>query len=627
MLRINNKYPFTFLVILLISLNAHAQYNKANTSISGNIKQNDALKSESYFTDCAGLALPDVENPPLLLNIKNLERKHSFNKEVEIIKQQKTIEKLKDTLNNSIENPTTSSTIGTNFKGNIFNGGAPPDNTIAVSELGMVVSVINCNIAYYNSIGTQLYTGSFWELFKDPSLTELIFDPVVMYDSQQDRFVLIALHGFNTSTSKLIIAFSKTNNPLNGWWVYKLSGNPLNNNCWLDYPKLGMSNNEVFVTGNLFSDLSGFDQSVIYQINKTDGYAGSTLSWSIWSNIAGNPITIIPASYGQKGNYGPGLYFVNQPPASGNKVELYEITNDQNANPQLIRNTIFKSDYTPSGYALQSGTPVQLITGDCRIQNAFYLDGIIHYVFQSDYQNSNYTGINYNRLNVSSLTNSSFVYGEIGFDCSFPSLASYATNDKDKTIAFCYLRSGASIFPETRTIKFNNNQTWSSSVLVKAGNTFVDAFEFDNYVRWGDYTGIAYRYNSNGAEVWLAGCYGVRQNLLGTNYNCFNTWIAQVSDATMSSIDNKTETLNNIRVWPNPSIDLVNVEFHSMQTDKIQIEILDLSGKVLKTLFNGFTKKGKNLLTFNKDVLPSGTYFLVIKSSHKTLKFEKLIVD
>jgi hypothetical protein len=464
-------------------------------------------------------------------------------------------------------------------------------------------------------------------LFKDPSLTELIFDPIVLYDTQQDRFVLIAIHGFTSNTSKLIIAFSKTNNPINGWWVYKLSGNPLNNNCWLDYPKLGISNNEVFVTGNLFSDVSGFSESIIYQINKTNGYAGTNLSWTIWSNITGDPITIIPASYGQKGNYGPGLYFVNQPPASGNKVELYEITNDLNANPLLTRNTIFKSDYEPSGYALQSGTPVQLITGDCRIQNAFYLDGIIHYVFQSDYQNSNYTGINYNRLNVNSLTNLSYTYGEIGFDCSFPSLASYATSDKDKTVAFCYLRSGATIFPETRSIKFNNNQTWSSSILVKAGNTFVDAFEFDNYVRWGDYSGISYRYNPNNAEVWLAGCYGVRQNLQGTGYNCFNTWIAQITDATANSVDQKKENLNNVLVWPNPSIDLVNIEFQLEQADKIQIEIIDVSGKYLKTLFNGSLKKGKNLLTFNKEVLSAGTYLLIIKTDDKTLKFEKLIVN
>lgn len=626
------KYLMMIQFLTLPFLQLNAQYLKTNQNRTGSDVKNAAQLSSLKITECSGLSVPSFDEIPFLTNIKNLEKKHKYGSEIELIKAKKTASKLNNSItrksnDNYSTNISQNFSVATNFQGNIFNGGAPPDNTIAIANNGNIVSVINCNVAYYNNNGKQLWTGSFWELYNDPTLTELIYDPIVLYDSQADRFVMIALHGFTSKTSKLIVSFSKTNNPKDGWWIYKLSGNPLNNSCWLDYPKLGVSNTEIFVTGNLFNDNTGFSESVIYQIGKNNGYTGVNLNWSIWSNISGSPITIIPASYGQQGNYGPGLYFINQSPGRGNSVELFEITDSINGNPQLTRNTIFKSDYEPSGNALQSGSSVELITGDCRILNAFYLDGIIHYVFQSDYQNSNYTGINYNRLNVSTLTNLSYAFGEIGFDCAYPTVASYASSATDKTVIFCYLRSGASIFPETRAIVFDNNQTWSNSILVKNGVNFVDAFQYDNTVRWGDYTGIAFKYNPTNPEVWVSGCYGSSQNLFNTNYNCFNNWIAQITDIKTNTTEYNSINNNDIKLFPNPAIDLFNLEFNVTINGNVKIDITDLTGKVLSTLFNGNLKAGKNSLTFNKNALLSGTYIITIKTSNVTLLSKKLIIE
>lgn len=620
-----------FLIVMLMCCALNAQHLKKNQNNNLSNNQNIVKLSEIRLTECTGLSVPNLHKTPFLTNIKNLEKKHKYSEQIEGLKGKKTRDKLANSIylkendNNTI-NSTLNLSVATNFKGNIFNGGAPPDNTIAVANNGNIVSVINCNVAYYNSNGNQSWTGSFWELFNDPTLTELIYDPIVLYDSQTDRFVMIAVHGFTSSTSKLIISFSKTSNPVDGWWIYKLSGNPLNNSCWLDYPKLGISNNELFITGNLFNDITGFTESVIYQIDKNNGFGGAALNWFLWSNIVGDPKYIIPASYGQQGNYGPGLYFVSQSPGRGNSIDLYEITNTLKNKPTLTRNTIFKNDYEPSGNALQSGTSVELITGDCRIMNAFYLDGIIHYVFQSDYQNSNYTGINYNRLDISTLTNSSYSFGQIGFDCAYPTVASYATTPTDKTVIFCYLRSGASIFPETRAIAFNNTQTWSNSILIKAGVNFVDAFEFDNSVRWGDYTGIAFKYNPIKPEVWVSGCYGSSGTLFNTNYNCFNNWIAQITDLTLSTTD--YDNFNkNVMLFPNPVIDLFDIEFHVSNSGYVEIEIIDLTGKILTTLFKGNIKAGKNLLTFNRNALSSGIYIITIKKDDKIMVTKKIIVE
>ena len=105
-----------------------------------------------------------------LLSIKNLEKKHSYGSYVDSIKRYKTTHLLKNEDKNKLiqdERTPLSSNSKTNefgFEGNIFNGGAPPDNSIAISQSGYIVSVINCNVGYYNSYGDQLWFGSFWEL-------------------------------------------------------------------------------------------------------------------------------------------------------------------------------------------------------------------------------------------------------------------------------------------------------------------------------------------------------------------------------------------------------------------------------------------------------------------------------
>jgi hypothetical protein len=620
------------LVGLMGAGSLEAQFTKTSPALGpGSAWKAVGMHSDRRIDACAGAAQPGALAQPWLVGVKNLEKRHAFSPAVDALKVRKTQQKRQASPAGGVavagaRTAGNAPVAGSNFAGNAFNGGAPPDNTLAISAAGYIVSVINCNVAYYDSLGNNLWAGSFWELFNDPTLTELIYDPIVLYDAQADRFVMIALHGFASTTSRVIVSFSKSGNPDDGWWFYQLTGNPLNNGCWLDYPKLGISNNEVYITGNLFNDLTGFSEAVIYQITKSDGYAGTPLNWTLWSNIAGAPITLVPAAYGQLGNYGPGLYFVSQSPGSGNSVDLYELTNDLGSNPQLLRTTVFKQDYEPSGYAAQQGSSVELITGDCRIQNAFFLDGTIHYVFQEDYQGSNFTGINYNRLQVNTLTNTSSRYGMLGFDYAYPAVASFGTSPTDRTVAISFLNSGATIYPEIRAVICDDAMTWSPSTLIKAGSTYVDAFENGNTVRWGDYTGIAYRPQGGVPHAWLSGGYGSTQSLFGTSYRCFGTWIAEIGpglSVAVAAPDPAAATA----VYPNPVVDLFAMEFQLDQVGLVQADIFDMTGQKVKTLLQSHLKAGRNVLTFNRQALASGSYLLTLTHDGRPLGTHKLIVQ
>jgi hypothetical protein len=513
--------------------------------------------------------------------------------------------------------------IATNFEANWSIESTPPDNTIAIANNGNIITANNDGIEYYNGSGTFLYFDYWVDFIDDNTLTSTFFDPKVIYDSGADRFVLTLLHGSNANTSQVLVCFSKTNNPLNGWWVYTLTGNPLENDCWFDYPGLGVSNNEIYITGNLFR--SSFNQAVIYQIPKAEGYAGNELLWQYWSGLTSDPydaFTIIPASFGHQGNYGPGIYLVSNESAGENRIRFWDLTDDMLGSPQLVSYTVPVDPYSPAADALQDGTHDQLDNGDCRIQNAFYLNGIVHYVFHSDIGDG-WNGIHYNRLDVADIFNVTSTFGLQGsYDYSYPAVVPFSTSNTDLSVMIAFLRSSENSFPDVRVVNCDHQMNWSSSTLVKAGETYVDFLNDDE--RWGDYTGVARRHNSNSPRIWLAGCYGANINSQSV-FNTFKTWVAEVEKGAVVSTA-ETISEKSVSVFPNPAYDLINIEFTAEARQMTTIEVIDFNGHVLRQLYRDTPREGENRLTFNKGALPAGTYIISIKTNTKILKNETIVV-
>lgn len=492
------------------------------------------------------------------------------------------------------------------------------DNHLAISNNGIIVSVSNTILEIDDSQGTLLYYNDLASFFNVPSVQE-VCDPVVIYDNQQDRFILFFQESSGTAAgSKLCICFSKSNNPANdGWWKYAITGNPLNDGSWFDYPKMGISTNELYISGNLFYESGGYNESVLYQINKASGYTGSGLDWNYWYNISGNPFTLLPVSYGQTGGYGPGCYLVSTEPGGDNIIHLYDLTDDLHNNASLNHYVVNTTSYSPAADANQQGSSDLLDNGDNRTQSGFFLNGIVHFVFHSDINNG-WNGINYNRLNVSALTNTSSTFGLSGtFDYSYPSIASFGTNVNDKSVMISFLRSGSSIYPQCNVVNCDNNMNWSASTIVKEGENSVD-FMTSSTERWGDYTGACRQYNSTSPKVWVNGMFGNTDNI-------FDTWIAEVG-VNSSGISELTKE-NKVKVYPNPVVQQYHLEFESNQAENIEILLLSLEGKQIQNLYKGMTFIGKNAFSFNQGALETGEYFLVVKTSQNQIRInEKIII-
>lgn len=625
------------MVLFLCTNSVYSQYQKLSVNVPKEyIKENAAAKSGVMQAEFIGFRNPEVLHKDWRPFLNNSISKNESEDDAQLkkIKEEKDKIKQQSSLTNKtgsaneITTGTLTPVLGTNFIG-IDNGGgnSPLDNTIAVSNGGHIVACVNSRIEYDDVSGNYLGGQTLVNLINDGSISTNLCDPKVIYDSGADRFILFVqtCDGLAAS-SKIIIGFSATNNPSSGgWYFYKISGNPLNNNCWFDYPKMAVSNTELFVTGNLFGNSGGpFNQAVIFQIEKSNGFTGGSINWQYWSNINGAPFTVCPVSWGQQGNYGPGIYLVSTAGTANNvtTVNLYEITNVMSAsNEQLMHYTIPTAAYSMGGNAQQSGSSLVLNTGDCRTLSGFYLNGIIHFVFHSDI-GSGYNGINYNRLNVSSGTNVSSTFGLSGsYDYCYPAVASIGSATNDKAALIVFSRSGTSVFPEVRAIVCDDQMNWSNSILVKAGESYVDySWTSGTDERWGDYSGIARKYNSNPPAVWVSGDYS-------SSSNYWKQWIAEITAISSIGInENNPVKPITANVYPNPVVDIYTLEFTMPAAEQILITVTDLQGKLVKELYSGTCYTGKNIFTFNKAQLEAGAYFITIQSNHKNLKNEKIII-
>jgi Secretion system C-terminal sorting domain len=134
------------------------------------------------------------------------------------------------------------------------------------------------------------------------------------------------------------------------------------------------------------------------------------------------------------------------------------------------------------------------------------------------------------------------------------------------------------------------------------------------------------RVNAKGESQNLTVYQGFDENpQVGTNY--YRLWQVDKDgkqEAYPRLIDITYQFMAITSVYPNPSIDKLNVKLKSNVNEPVQIRIINASGKVLETIrFQKATLEEEAVL--NVKDLPSGTYFLEIfyHKGRETLKFVK----
>ena len=623
----SRRYSITLSLLLFVVFATRAQVMRPQVSVSG-VVPGKATPSGIMHEPLAGEIYHSASDGNLNYFLRNLEEREAGFEHVKAIKNSYPAKRNQNfTAEKADETQVITPVIGQQYDTNIFDGSYPPDNNIAVSNAGWIVSVTNSSVRYYNASGVLKGNKSFETFANDASLTSILYDPKILYDSGSDRFFLCFLHGYTSSTSKVLVFFSKTNDPMDGWNYYKLTVSSAVASRWADFPSIGVSNNEVYVTVNLFNNSDQFDKVLLYQIDKNTGYNNQTLAFQTWTNITDDqgdpPFTLVPVSYGQQGNYGPGVVLVaTEDPGSSNKVQVFDLTQDMNNSPQLNGYHANIPAFNIGANALQP-TGEDLDIGDCRMKSGFFLNNVVHCVFTSNYSNG-WNGINYSRINLSGMTADNQKFGAIGRDIGYPAGASFTHNVNDKTVVIGYEESSQTINPALKAVVCDDGMTFGSAITLKAGTSNIDVEDDPgSYERWGDYLGIHRRNSTNNPTVWVFGIYGKTTSSFGV----YGNNAVELINTTETGLVEAQPENNHVDIYPNPVENYFTVNIEANENADAKFELYDASGKLVKHMATKSLTPGEFQFGFNMAALPAGVYFLRIKTATKTLANEKVVVQ
>jgi len=165
----------------------------------------------------------------------------------------------------------------------------PPDTHGAVGP-SHFVEAVNTSIVVFNknNPGAQLSIRSLQALF---GVTEFLFDPRVVFDQAWRRWVIVATRVSSSATDpirRFYLAVSTTANPAGSYFTYTvpLVGVFFNVGDWLDYPQLGMDQDAVIITGNIFDTPTGiFKFAAMMPIAKARIYNGLGFSAPVFTDL------------------------------------------------------------------------------------------------------------------------------------------------------------------------------------------------------------------------------------------------------------------------------------------------------------------------------------------------------
>src|SRR5882724_12012291 len=197
---------------------------------------------------------------------------------------------------------------------NVFEGldrfnwgaGSPPDTNGDVGP-NHFIQTVNTSIGIFRksdgfqeaafTFDTFMSQGNFGNLCD----TENFGDPVVVYDTFEDRWIIsdfaFVLDGGGNVVAPAFqcIAASKSGDPVTGGWnFYSIQiSDSLN-----DYPKFGIWPDGLYMSANMFSFGAGstFRNSRVWAFNKAQMYAGSPTVKVVTFDVGGGDFTVIPSN-------------------------------------------------------------------------------------------------------------------------------------------------------------------------------------------------------------------------------------------------------------------------------------------------------------------------------------------
>ncbi len=83
----------------------------------------------------------------------------------------------------------------------------------------------------------------------------------------------------------------------------------------------------------------------------------------------------------------------------------------------------------------------------------------------------------------------------------------------------------------------------------------------------------------------------------------------------------KSGNVFNINIYPNPADSQVVIEYFNPNNGKVKMEMVDINGKKIQTIFEGTTTEGTQKVIFEMPDIADGMYFISVENdNHKNVK-------
>lgn len=550
--------------------------------------------------------------------------------------------------NTTTQTPSYKTNEDTVFVNQVFESnqatGQPNDNDLAISNDGKLISVVNSTMFMMDvndsTIAPTEISLAEFALVLDTLVN--VYDPKVVYDPIEDRFIVVFLNEYDSENSSIIVGFSTTADPLDPWNVYAIPGSPFGTETWSDYPMLALTEDELFISINLLQDNSswilGFTQTIIWQLDKNKGYVGEDLLSGLWdqTNLDNRPIRNAIPVQGGSDLQGPNIYFLSNRnfDETNDSIFIMQVTGsltDDDATLEVdVRQSNINYGVPPDARQKQNNKFLQ--TNDGRILGAFHENDKIHFVSTTVVPSTGFAGIYHGQVTeVSGAKNvSAQIISDPIKDLGYPNLSFTGFEGSDQcVISFNF--SSLEDFPGGAAI-FYNEGAYSDMTILKEGNKIVGTLSPSTnpvFQRWGDYSGSVLKYNEPGT-VWTCGTFGKAVGSGPTSAGVRGTWVAQLTspiEQPSTSLYNHNNDFN-IKTFPNPTTNYIYTEFSLQDDEVLNIRLYNTEGQLVKDLLTSYAQQGKNQFRFSTHLLPKGTYILnITNTKNKIIANKKIILN
>ncbi len=191
-----------------------------------------------------------------------------------------------------------------------------------------------------------------------------------------------------------------------------------------------------------------------------------------------------------------------------------------------------------------------------------------------------------------------------------------------------------SVYEIITTINYNvgaNEQVVSGWPLYKASTGWPNYGSIATDEPW--YVELL-SYNSNQA-VLRTYSYWIQYNLAAQTINQYHpmppnnvnsAFSLYTFDPTVIGVKENNKSTSNFIVFPNPSQGLFTLMIESSQQDKLNLSVIDIMGRNIKSEFDLPIKTGQNFIPLNLEGFGSGMYFVNISSDKNISLTQKIII-